>query len=741
MNLTYEEACRRLGVPPNGNSAMARCPAHDDKRPSLSLTKGEDGTAIVNCFVGCDWREIETRLGIASGGALTPARNTATLQRLPKKPKNQGPLSVAHETMGCTLAQYAEAKQLPIEFLKNLGLRDMPYQGTPAVRIPYLVSGGATASVRFRIALDAKDRFRWRTGDKPQAYGLWRLDTKATVTLVEGESDCHTLWYHGINAVGIPGANNWREDRDAPYLADCERIYVVIEPDQGGKAVLDWIEASSIRDRVWLVDLGEHKDTSNLHVDDPDRFNERWAEALTKAEKWSDRQTALRTLEAGEAFVRCADLAKSPSILDRFAVDLRSLGLIGEESNAKLLFLALASRFFKQPISVAVKGPSSGGKSFLVETVLNFFPNSAFYALTAMSEHALAYSNEPLRHRFLIIYEASGMESDLQSYLIRTLLSEGRIRYETVEKTAEGMQPRLIEREGPTGLLVTTTAVRLHPENETRLLSLTVTDTSKQTRGILRAIAEGAVNGDIDCDSQPDNEWHDLQMVLAAGEHGVVIPYATTLVELLPPVAVRLRRDVTQIFNLIRAHALLHQYTRTRDQNGQIVANDEDYRAIYDLVAPIIADGVEQTVSDSVRQTVDVVEELQNEGMAEISNAVLAKKLNLDKGATSRRVRQAKHRGFIKNLEDKKGKPARLVIGDPMPEDLDVLPKPETLEEVLHCCSVVGGDRDHPLPPHDQWADMDDQDWEERAAILEYDGGLERNEAEQQARRMALNTQ
>ena len=74
-----------------------------------------------------------------------------------------------------------------------------------------------------------------------------------------------------------------------------------------------------------------------------------------------------------------------------------------------------------------------------------------------------------------------------------------------------------------------------------------------------------------------------------------------------------------------------------------------------------------------------------------------------------------------------------------MPEDLDVLPKPETLEEVLHCCSVVGGDRDHPLPPHDQWADMDDQDWEERAAIMEYDGGLERHEADQKARGMALN--
>src|SRR3712207_9275856 len=36
-----------------------------------------------------------------------------------------------------------------------------------------------------------------------------------------------------------------------------------------------------------------------------------------------------------------------------------------------------------------------------------------------------------------------------QTYLIRSLLSEGRIRYETLVKTSEGVKPRLIEREGP----------------------------------------------------------------------------------------------------------------------------------------------------------------------------------------------------------------------------------------------------------------------------------------------------
>jgi len=81
----------------------------------------------------------------------------------------------------------------------------------------------------------------------------------------------------------------------------------------------------------------------------------------------------------------------------------------GEKRIAKLLYLAVTSRLLQRPVSVALMGPSSGGKSHVVEGVLSFFPESAYYALTAMSERTLAYSEEPITHRFLVIYEAAGM--------------------------------------------------------------------------------------------------------------------------------------------------------------------------------------------------------------------------------------------------------------------------------------------------------------------------------------------
>jgi hypothetical protein len=377
-----------------------------------------------------------------------------------------------------------------------------------------------------------------------------------------------------------------------------------------------------------------------------------------------------------------------PDVLGYFAKELRRAGVVGEERLAKLLYLAVTSRLLPQPVSVAVKGPSSGGKSYAVGKVLGFFPQEAYYELSAMSEKALVYSEEPLKHRFLVIYEAAGMKGEFAEYAIRSLLSEGQLRYLTVDKTAGGrLAPRLIERAGPTGLIVTTTLASLHPENETRYLSVTVVDTPEQTKHILRSLAKRKSAAVVEVE-----QWHAFQRWLAAGPAEVLIPFADEIVDLLPPTAVRLRRDFSKLLTLIQAHALVHQASRERDTEGRVIADVVDYEAVYGLVADLIAAGVEATVPDTVRETVEAVAELTAKQRAHeqgVSVAQVGLALGLDKSTAWRRVQVAQQGRYVENLESRRGKLARLVLGDPLPEEQAILPPPAVLAAYLAGCTVA----------------------------------------------------
>jgi hypothetical protein len=168
-------------------------------------------------------------------------------------------------------------------------------------------------------------------------------------------------------------------------------------------------------------------------------------------------------------------------------------------------------------------------------------------------------------------------------------------------------------------------------------------------------------------------QWHDFQQWLSAGERRVVVPFAEKLAELVLAIAVRQRRDFGALLTLICSHALLHRASRDRDQTGAITATTSDYAAVRELVADVFAEGIEPTVPATVRETVDAVAALR---MDEVSLGKLAAKLALDKSVTSRRLRDATDRGYLVNLETRRARPARIVVGDPMPEMLKLLPEP-----------------------------------------------------------------
>jgi hypothetical protein len=475
----------------------------------------------------------------------------------------------------------------------------------------------------------------------------------------------------GAQAAAEGKANNWlvafNEESNAALAKRAAEKKIELPPDEkaliAALAAKDHTDYDKVRAKV--------AETLGIRVG---TLDDKVEAVRKKARKGKPAPEAAAKPDIKKLEAAAGDLITESDILTRFGKSIETAGLVGESSNAKILYLSITSRLFEKPVSIAIKGVSAGGKSFTVEIALRYFPASAFIARTGLSEKALYFVEESLRHRFLVVFEWHGAESDYLSYLIRTLLSENRICYEMVEKTEEGLKSRLVEKEGPTGLITTTTVAKLHPENETRLLSLGVIDTAEQTKSVMRAHADGDRRAQLDY-----APWQAFQEWIAAGECRVVVPFAKTLADEIPPVAVRLRRDFAMLLSLIRAHALLHRAARAKDSEGRIIADVDDYAGVRALVADLWAEGLEATVPATMRETVEAVRSLLTGAGSSVSLAALAKHLKVDKGAAHHRVRKAITRGFLVNEQDRKGKPAKLTLGEPLPEDAGILPLPEAL--------------------------------------------------------------
>jgi len=394
-------------------------------------------------------------------------------------------------------------------------------------------------------------------------------------------------------------------------------------------------------------------------------------------------------------------MAREQDILGRFLVDAHREGVVGEDTLIATEYLAITSRLLDKPVSVVVKGPSSAGKSHCTQKTCRFFPSKATLPFTGMSEKALLFSDKSFEHRTLVIYEAGALREraekqsgDQTAYYVRSLVSEGETHYEMTVKTKDGgWSTRRFEKRGPTNVIITTTAISLHNENETRMLSIPTNDSPGQTRSVLRALAEEA-NHPVDL-----RRWHDLQDWLWQQDNRVTVPFARYLAENIPPVAVRLRRDFAAVLSLIKAHAVLHQANRDRDDNGRIIATPADYDAVRARILDVVSQGIGATISPTIRETVAVVAE------DETSATELGRRLGIDKSAAYRRLQVAMQAGYVVNNEDRRGRQGRYVVGEPLPDDLVILPllqphnqeEDETAGQGDGCTVAAGSEGDPPL--------------------------------------------
>ena len=288
-----------------------------------------------------------------------------------------------------------------------------------------------------------------------------------------------------------------------------------------------------------------------------------------KLEELRDEQIR-KTLEAAPQEVQMSEedrneasaLLRDPKLLDRILDDFGKCGLVGEESNKLIGYLAVISRHLESPLAVVVQSSSAAGKSSLMDMVLAFVPEEERIQYSAMTGQSLFYMGETdLKHKVLAIVEEEGASK--ASYALKLLQSEGVLTIASTGKDpATGkLVTQQYRVEGPVMMFLTTTAIDIDEELLNRCLVLSVNADREQTQAIHRLQREAQTLEGL----MKKQERRELIRLHQNAQRlikpiAVVNPYAKELT--FPDSLTRTRRDHMKYLTLIRAVALLHQHQR-----------------------------------------------------------------------------------------------------------------------------------------------------------------------------------
>jgi DNA primase len=277
--------------------------------------------------------------------------------------------------------------------------------------------------------------------------------------------------------------------------------------------------------------------------------------------KTDDKKPKLVTLSEDEK-QSALELLRDKNLLTRILADFHTCGVVGEETNKLVGYLAATSRKLDKPLAVIVQSTSAAGKSSLMDAVLAFVPEEERIQYSAMTGQALYYmGNIDLKHKVLALAEEQG--ASRAAYALKLLQSEGTLTIASTGKNPEtgDLITKEYTVEGPVMIFMTTTAIDLDDELLNRCLVLAVDEDREQTKAIHQLQREAeTLEGLI----AKEERQHLLTLHQNAQRLlrplRVANPYARQLT--FPDTATRTRRDHTKYLALIRAVAFLHQHQR-----------------------------------------------------------------------------------------------------------------------------------------------------------------------------------
>lgn len=215
-----------------GSGWAARCPAHEDRKASLSVSAGEDGTALVKCHAGCDTSVVLAAVELTMSD-LFPTRSNPT-------PSFNGK---AHKPSGKT---FPTANKAVAELERQHGKRSAlwTYHDIRGQSVGVVVRWDRPEGKDIRPVARHGDGWRIAAMPDPRPlYGLPELASAQRVVVVEGEKAADAAQAIGFTATTSAGGSGAPNKTDWRPLARKE-VWILPDNDASGRKYADTVAAT-----------------------------------------------------------------------------------------------------------------------------------------------------------------------------------------------------------------------------------------------------------------------------------------------------------------------------------------------------------------------------------------------------------------------------------------------------------------------------------------------------------------
>ena len=290
-----------------------------------------------------------------------------------------------------------------------------------------------------------------------------------------------------------------------------------------------------------------------------------------------------------EIVQEAAEALRDPELLDRLVQHVQVLGFHakGIEDQVKAVILGQACRLAKQCSLVTVRGDPGTGRSQLVASCCETLPPEFLRTFSRISPKALVRRGQ-FDLQYVVVRCGERLRNDGNgdgnaTSFLRQFVSDGFLSYEVVGNDKDPSKCLSLRVDGPTAFLETTTSECIFSEDESRMLSVWLSLSITEKQSVLRTMLEGAQG----LHATPDGVEHTRQLSWAIHRQlqprNVTLPVgpeAEKLMELGDIRSSDAGRRMNLAIAMVKAHAILYQYQRESDANGNLMATPGDIDAV-----------------------------------------------------------------------------------------------------------------------------------------------------------------